>query len=148
MAQNYINTTFLIDLAATIPFDAILMFTTAYQNYKEKNRKEGRVQWVELLGMLKIGRVLRLNTIIQLLKSTEDVKTGLRVLKMALFLIVYLHCYACLWWLFVKTDKVWIPPKDIPYGPDRYYRVYSEKFSSQYMYSMQVSVWSIIGCDN
>lgn len=122
------------------------MASEAYQKYKMRNQKLGRVQWVEILGMLKIGRILRLNTMIQLLKSGEDIKAGLRVLKITLFLIVYLHCLACLWWLIVKTDRVWVPPKDIYHGD--FYYVYRQSLATQYMYSLQVSVWTMIGCDN
>ena len=36
IAKNYISTTFIFDLAATIPFDFILMFNKTYQTYKKR----------------------------------------------------------------------------------------------------------------
>ena len=64
---------------------------------------------------------------------------------MILFLVVYIHAYACIWWLLVKTDKIWIPPKDQPYP--NYFRVYDLPTISKYLYSFQVSVWSVNGND-
>lgn len=145
MAKNYIKTTFFIDILATIPFDAVLMASKTYQEYKQRNKVEGNIQWVEILGMLKIGRVLRLNTMIQMLKSGEDVKAGLRILKITLFLIVYLHCLACLWWLLIKTDQVWIPVAYISSG--NYHYIYQRGFGTQYLFSLHYSVQTMIGSD-
>lgn len=64
---------------------------------------------MELLGILKLGRVLRLSKIIAFLNSTEDIKASLMVAKMVIFLVVYLHCYACLWWQLIKREEQWIP---------------------------------------
>lgn len=123
IAINYLKTTFILDLAATVPFDALLSSLDSYQKYKINAKEEGKIQWVDLLGMLKIGRILRLNTFIQYMNSTENMKAFLRILKMVLFLIIYVHCYACNWWFLVKQDRIWIPPKDTVL--DDYYQIYS-----------------------
>lgn len=96
MAKEYITTTFLIDILATVPFDLILSDS----------------EEVEIFGILKLGRILRLSKIIQFLRTTEDVKASLRIFKMVLFLMVYLHCYTCLWWSLIFSRKTWIPPMD------------------------------------
>lgn len=64
------------------------------------------------MGILKLGRVLRLSKIILFLSSTEDVKASLMIFKMVLFLIIYVHCYACIWWQLNKDDMVWHPVID------------------------------------
>lgn len=89
MAKEYLMTTFIIDLLATLPFDLIMSDS----------------QEVEIFGILKLGRILRLSKIIQFLRTTEDVKASLRIFKMVLFLLVYLHCYTCLWWSLVFSNK-------------------------------------------
>ena len=70
-----------------------------------------------------MGRILRLNKIIQFLKSTNDIKAGLKIFKMILYLTTYLHCYACMWWLIVSKTETWVSPLD-QMIPDHYYRIY------------------------
>jgi len=73
-----------------------------------------------MLGILKLGRVLRLNKIIQFLNVDEDVKASMKITKMVLFLSIYIHLYACIWWIIVSIDQSWIPPKNIPMNREWY----------------------------
>lgn len=98
-----------------------------------------------MLGLFKLGRLLRLNDIIYFLKTTDDVKSSLKLVKLILYLVVYAHCFACLWWFIIKSDKLWIPPIDIPWG--HIDAIYNEEIMTMYLYSIQVSVWTIIGVD-
>lgn len=123
IAMDYIKSTFIVDLLATLPLDLMLSVSDAYVKHKAYVQRTGGVQWVELLGILKIGRVFRLSDIIQYLNSTEDFKGLLRFLKMILFLFIYIHCYACTWWLLIKSDRTWIPPKH-SLDPIFFYKVY------------------------
>ena len=84
MALDYLESTFIIDILATFPFDLFV---------SDKD--------FEIFGILKLGRILRLSKIIRFLRTTNDVKASLRIFKMVLFLMVYLHCYTCAWWLLV-----------------------------------------------
>lgn len=95
---------------ATVPFDSILKLSDQYQTYVKELKKNKESQWVQILGILKLGRVLRLNKIIQFLKSTDDVKAGLKLLKMILYLVVYLHSFTCTWWLMVRNTETWVTP--------------------------------------
>lgn len=95
MALDYLRSTFIIDILATVPFD--LIFPTLN---------------VEILGILKLGRILRLSKIIRYLRTTNDIKASLRIFKMVLFLVIYLHCYTCLWWWLALSTKQWMPPMD------------------------------------
>lgn len=123
IARHYVKTTFIIDILATVPFDTILRFSKDYQKYVEELKKTQGNEWIQLLGVLKLGRILRLNKIIQFLKSTNDVKAGLKIFKMVLYLSAYLHCFACLWWLIVSKTQTWVSPLD-QYQPSDYYRIY------------------------
>ena len=96
MAMEYVQTTFVIDVLATVPLDLFV-----------PNSDD-----LEIFGILKLGRILRLSKIISFLRTTNDVKASLRIFKMVLFLGVYLHCYTCLWWILVISTKKWIPPMD------------------------------------
>lgn len=108
MAMSYLQTTFVIDFLATVPFELILP-SSANISY-------------DLFGILKLGRILRLSKIIRYLRTTNDVKATLRIFKMVLFLSVYLHCYTCLWWQIASKTKTWIPPMDQSIGID--YSIY------------------------
>ena len=109
MAIDYLQSTFIIDALATAPLD--LFFHDID---------------VEILGILKLGRILRLSKIIRYLRTTNDVKASLRIFKMVLFLLVYLHCYTCMWWFLVLRTKQWMPPMDQAFRID--YSIYSSKF--------------------
>ena len=93
MAINYIKGSFLLDLFATIPFDTI-----ADLIFKQKNK------FYELFGILKMGRVLRINKIIQFLSVNEDVKASIKLIKVIFFLVIYVHCFSCLWWYMTKKE--------------------------------------------
>lgn len=129
MAKEYLTTTFIIDVLATAPFDLLA-----------PNSEE-----VEIFGILKLGRILRLSKIIRYLRTTNDVKATLRIFKMVLFLSVYLHCYTCLWWQMVKFTKQWIPPMDQSFGID--YSIYDAHFGKQYLYSLLYAVQVCLGSD-
>jgi hypothetical protein len=96
---------FWLDLCATVPIDALIELFVSNENPA-----------FEMFGILKLGRVLRLNKIIQYLNVEEDIKASMKITKMVLFLFIYIHLYACLWWITVKFDKSWVPPKDIYFG--------------------------------
>lgn len=126
MATNYLKTSFIIDCLATIPFDTILSASDSYLAYKAEAKKTNSVPWVDLLGILKLGRLLRLSNIIHVLKASGDVKSSLKLMKLCLFLVVYWHCFACNWWFMVKTDRLWIPVIDQPSG--KYFNIYDASF--------------------
>ena len=105
----------------------MLSLFQSYRNYVKNLKKSGGNPWIELLGVLKLGRILRLNKIIQFLKATDDVKASLRIFKMVLFLTVYLHCFTCYWWQTIKSTEIWIPIID-SYDVNRYYSIYEKDF--------------------
>ena len=102
IARSYLKGQFMLDFVATIPIDSIIrtIFNTDNHLY-------------EIFGILKLGRILRLNKIIQYLKMEEDIKASMKVFKMIFFLSIYIHLAACMWWLVimhsVETGGMWIP---------------------------------------
>ena len=63
----------------------------------------------QLPGLLKLGRLLRINRIIRFLNTKKDFKAGAQLINIILFLIIYLHFYACTLWILVHEDKQWTP---------------------------------------
>lgn len=134
IAWNYLKGMFWLDLMATLPFDQIVSLFEVSNN-----------QLYEFFGILKLGRVLRINKIIQYLNVTEDIKASLKLFKIIFFLIIYLHIYGCTWWYVVVKDKKWVP-----YGfqgyKDRYF-FYRENIWFKYLVCLFMSVQILLGGD-
>ena len=47
------------------------------------------------------------------MKSENDVKAGLKIFKMILFLILYLHIFSCYYWSIISDSGIWVPPEFI-----------------------------------
>jgi len=144
IAKNYLKSTFIIDFLATFPFDLILEIFKA-EAVKGKISVSATDKYVEIFGILKLGRILRLSKIIAFLKTTSDVKASLKILKMVLFLVVYLHCYTCLWWFCVRKTNTWMPPMDQAFAID--YSIYTSNFFKKYLYSLLYAVQVCLGSD-
>ena len=135
MAIVYLKGQFTVDLLATVPFDAIA----------ELFAGGGDTVYFKLLGVMKLVRVLRLSKIIAYLRSTEEVKAGLKLLKLVFFLMLYLHCFACAWYLLVKQQKKWIPPMN--YNDSDFYILYKESLAYQYFVNLHAAVLLLTGND-
>ena len=116
IAVNYLKGQFWLDLFATIPIDSIIQAIVEAPN-----------QYYGLFGILKLGRVLRLNKIISFLNVTADVKASMKLTKMILFLLLYTHLFACCWRMAVKHDRIWEPP--IHQAKGEFQRVYASHTS-------------------
>ena len=90
LAKYYLLGQFFIDFLATVPFDSIAEVVL------------GEAGLFKFLGALKLVRVLRLNRIITYLRSTMEVKESLKLLQIIFYLIMYVHCFGCMWWLLVS----------------------------------------------
>lgn len=99
-----------------------------------------------MFGILKLGRVLRLNKIIAFLNVEEDVKASMKLTKMVFFLVIYIHFFACIWFLIVKKDKKWISLIHAP--TDDFYQLYSfDSITNQYLVCIHSAVLSTLGSD-
>ncbi|CAI2376015.1 unnamed protein product [Moneuplotes crassus] len=101
IALQYFKGRFFIDLLASIPFDIFSLFFFG--------RKAGGFS-LQLISLLKLVRVLRLSKLIAFMNLQNDMKMSLKLIKLVFFLILYLHCAACLWFYIVKQKEMWIPP--------------------------------------
>jgi hypothetical protein len=82
VAKNYLKARFWIDILASIPFDYIsYAFGSADSN----------TFLLQMFGLLKLVRVLRLSRLITYLNFKNDVKMSLKLIKLIFFLILYLH---------------------------------------------------------
>ena len=61
----------------------------------------------------------------------------LKVLKLIFFLIIYIHCLACLFYYVVSVEKEWIPNLDFIYGETE---LFSKEIEIRYWTSMYHAV--------
>ena len=85
IAIQYIKMRFWIDLIASIPVDIIGFFVIT---------GEANSATLQMFGLLKLVRVLRLSRLITYMNLKNDIKMSLKLLKLIFFLVLYLHALA------------------------------------------------------
>ena len=99
----------------------------------------------KIFGALKLVRVLRLSKIIAYLRATEEIKAFLKLIKLVFFLMIYMHCLACVWWMIVSRDEIWIAT--LYYNDVDLYFVYTQSNFYKYFASLHTSVMITTGND-
>ena len=98
---NYLKGQFTIDFLATMPFDSVAELIL------------GEAGIFKLLGALKLVRILRLARIMTYLRIREETKALLNLFKLLFYLIIYVHCFGCVWWMLVASadpdNMMWVP---------------------------------------
>ena len=138
IAKNYITAgRFWIDTLSTIPFDLI---TSKVFNIDD-------TQTFQILSMLKLFRVLRLSRIIAYMNSTNDVKLSLRLFKLCFFLVLYIHCTACLLYYVARFEEYssWIPAYNSYYTIDTPFE--EESLGWKYLLTFYYSLLTLTGND-
>lgn len=121
IARNYVcKGTFLIDILSTFDLDDLVRGIG----------NESLTFLMSLFGFLKMQRIRRINKIIGNLNTTQETKAFLKVAKMVFLLILYIHILACILWLVLSRDKVWIPEADFIYAETK---LFHEHFGKQYL---------------
>ena len=46
------------------------------------------------------------------MRARDDVKMTFKLIQLMLFLFMYVHLIAWLWFIIVGVDEAWIPPTD------------------------------------
>lgn len=133
MARNYLYGQFTIDLLATIPFDTFAELIL------------GKAGYFSAFGALKLIRVLRLSRIITYLRSTEEIKALLKLIKLIFYLLLYLHCFACAWWIVVKEKRTWI--STLFDKNSNHLQTYSASFANQYAICLHAAIVLATGND-
>lgn len=125
---NYLKGRFWIDFVASIPFD---IFSYMFESSKSNQLT------LQLIGLLKLVRVLRLSRLITYLNLKNELKMSLKLGKLIFFIILYTHCLAWLWYFIVKQDEKWLPPLDYVWVGTEYYNYPNgEKYLSSIYHAM------------
>jgi len=102
---------FWVDLLASIPFELVISLFIG-------DTSSGNLQ---LLGLLKLVRLLRLGRIITYMKFKSSLKIGFKMFQLLLFLLLLVHWIGCLWYIMVRSKDSWLPPKDLDAGETDFY---------------------------
>lgn len=132
-ASSYLKSRFFIDFASTVPIDTIAELLTG-----EKNPV------LKLFSLLKLVRVTRLGKMIARMNVTQQVKNSLKLFQLIFFIIMYLHCSGCLWFVIVSEDERWHPSVDLVRGD---MELYSRPVGYQYWVSIYIAVLQMTGND-
>ena len=99
---------------------------------------------LQLFSLFKLVRVTRLGRIIARLNVKQDVKNGLKLFQLIFFIVMYIHCLACLWFLIANSNQEWIPPLDYV---DPSSDLYASDLSHQYWIAVYHAVLLLTGND-
>jgi len=97
IASNYITKLlggFFIDFISSVPLNDLIVPTLT--------DSRGVSIALEVIGLLKIIRILKLSNFIQNLNIDTSVKVLLKMLQMVLYLVMSMHIIACVWFFLVK----------------------------------------------
>ena len=132
IGKQYLRGRFFIDFLSTVPFDNLLFLFTQTES-----------KALAVFSLLKLIRVTRLSRIIARLNVSEDTKNSLKLFQLIFFIVLYIHCSACLWWMIIISDNTWTAPIDLGKGID----IYNESLIRQYFTSLYHAVLFFTGND-
>lgn len=131
VALNYIKTRFFIDLIATIPFDFIMGFFMSTSS-----------PIFQLIGLIKLVRILRLTKLLSFLNTQASDMSNVIIATDVFYLVVYLHCFACTYFYFIRDDQHWLPV-----GDDLNVDLYEQPWYRQYSLILYYSTVNFFGSD-
>lgn len=140
IAKNYIfGGRFWIDLLATIPFEKVY---SLFQSGTSSGT-------LELLGLLKLIRLLRLGRVIRYMKFKTGLKIGIRIVQLLFFLLLIVHWIGCLWYILVREQDSWLPPKDLDKQLTDFYKdTLLKKYATVFYYAILTMVGNEIAPRN
>jgi hypothetical protein len=68
------------------------------------------------LRILKIIRIGQISALIASLKFERGTKAFMKLLYLIMIMYLFVHVQGCLYFLFARITKVWVPPVDYIYG--------------------------------
>ncbi|CAI2372401.1 unnamed protein product [Moneuplotes crassus] len=134
IAIQYLKGRFWVDMVASIPFDLLA---------RPFFSKDGDSTVFQMLGILKLIRILRLSRLISFMNLKDDVKMSLKLLRLLFFIILYIHFIACTLFFFRKENS-WLPPLEYGWKDEDLFQASS---SRQYSTSLYHSMLVLAGND-
>ena len=113
IALNYVKGRLTVDILATIPFEKVIPLFFPNKKISKRN--------LQLLGLLKMVRMLRLGRIVTFMKMQNNAKLAFRIGSLLGMLLLIIHWLGCVWFLVVQTPGAWIPGYDANSGETGFY---------------------------
>jgi len=129
IAKRYVfGGRFFIDILSSIPFDDL---------------SSSGGSFLQIFGMLKLFRITRMSQVITNLNIRVDVKVFLRVIQLFFYMGLYIHVFACVWFVIVESTESWVLNMDFIWvGTAETYEVYfPESLTRQYLLTAYTSFY-------
>jgi hypothetical protein len=78
------------------------------------------------------------------MRARDDVKMTFKLMQLMLFLFMYVHLVACIWFIIVDSEQDWIPPTDFVFFETDIYDSDADIWW-QYWISFYTSVFMLVG---
>ena len=132
--SHYLKSKFVFDLFFCIPFD----FIVSIFGYQES--VYFTAAW--MINLLKVTNLYRSHQIRRSWQTTEKIKSVSSIIELLLYIVLWAHCSACLWFVVIKQQKTWNPKLGSYHSiPD----IYEESIDSQYFICFYYGVWLSLG---
>lgn len=132
--KNYLKKSFAIDILSLFPFDVIVAWT---------GNQLSRYYFLTLLvSLLKINKLFRASDIIRNWEVHEDVKAWAKIFKLFVYLFLWVHFNACIWFIVVNETKVWTTILSNYKVVQNFYEL---DYFSQYYICFYYGVWLTLG---
>ena len=94
---------------------------------------------ISLVKMLKLTRIHRLGKVVYFTRVKEDNRAWINILRLLMFLLLYIHVLACSWYFLVSLKQTWTP--SIYISSEDFY---SDNSLSLYLYSFFAAISTLI----
>lgn len=102
IALTYVKSKrFWVDLLASIPFE---IFVSLYTTQDDGQTAETTRTQIQILGLFKMVRLLRLGRIISFMKVQTSMKVGFKLIQLLFGIILLVHWLGCIWYLLVFDE--------------------------------------------
>ena len=123
ITSRYLKNGLFLDLLQVIPFTLLI----------DTNLPQNMFAFITIIS--RFSRLGSFMILINDLSIDADTRSLLSLLMKTFSFAVILHWFACLWFIIVMYDKMWVPPMDFFYaGRPEFYKYYYEDISSTWIH--------------
>lgn len=131
---RYLKRRFVFDFFCCIPFDFIVSIL-GYQDSVYFT-----IAW--LINLLKATNLYRTHQIRRNWQTTENVKSVSSIIELLIYIILWVHCSACIWFVIIKQKETWSP---IIGSYRSVTDIFEEPINTQYFICFYYGVWLSLG---
>lgn len=133
ITKKYVySSRFVVDVLSGVPFDVISNTT-------------GKFKEIQLIGIVKVLRLLRLRRLLMFMQTKAQVKLTLKLCHLLFLFLTYLHLFACFWFMLTSTYEVYIPPG--MYAYHHHNHLYDQSIWRQYAFSLYMSTYMLTAAE-